>query len=98
MAMTACTTSAGMVIAKYQAKSVVKKVVVRRSNMKINDIIQEAAGLQYKGYPCTKDCSGHKAGYAWAKKRGVTNPQDCPGVGTNHNSFWEGCKSATEGK
>jgi pyrimidine deaminase RibD-like protein len=26
--------------------------------------------LQFMGSPCTKDCSGHRAGYAWSKARG----------------------------
>lgn len=64
--------------------------------MKIKDIISEA-GLTYKGYPCTKDCSGHRAGYMWAVRKGVTDVNDCP-YRTSHNSFWEGCKSKTEDK
>ena len=63
--------------------------------MKIKDIIGEAG--YYKGYPCTKDCSGHIAGYRWAQRKGIMFPQDCP-YRTSHNSFWEGCKSKTEGK
>jgi hypothetical protein len=27
--------------------------------------------LKFKGYRCTKDCSGHKAGYYWAKQKGL---------------------------
>ena len=30
-------------------------------------------GLVYKGYPCTKDCSGHRAGYEWSQARGGQN-------------------------
>jgi len=52
--------------------------------------------LMYKGYPCTKDCGGHMSGYAWAERRGVTHPGQCP-FGSS-NSFWEGCKSRGEGK
>jgi pyrimidine deaminase RibD-like protein len=26
--------------------------------------------LSFLGSPCTKDCSGHRAGYAWSKERG----------------------------
>lgn len=26
--------------------------------------------LSFLGSPCTKDCSGHRAGYAWSKQRG----------------------------
>lgn len=44
----------------------------------------------YKGYECTGDCSGHKAGYDWAQRKGITDPGDCGG---NSSSFIEGCKS-----
>lgn len=48
----------------------------------------------FNGMPCTKDCSGHKAGYEWARKKGVASPDQCGG---NSNSFTEGCRSwATE--
>jgi hypothetical protein len=26
--------------------------------------------LSFKGSPCTKDCSGHRAGYEWSQRRG----------------------------
>lgn len=26
--------------------------------------------LDFMGSPCTKDCSGHRAGYAWSRARG----------------------------
>jgi hypothetical protein len=62
--------------------------------MRATEILKE--GLQYKGYPCTKDCSGHMAGYAWAQQRNLINPADIP---TDiNNSFREGCLSFTEGK
>jgi hypothetical protein len=65
--------------------------------MKIKDIAEAPAGFTYKGYRCTKDCSGHIAGYRWASEKGIDDEYDCPGSGT-HPSFWEGCKSKTEGK
>lgn len=37
--------------------------------MRINELILE---LSFQGSPCTKDCSGHKAGYAWAQKHPMT--------------------------
>lgn len=41
--------------------------------MKINEIITEAnTGLTFYGSPCTQDCSGHIAGYKWAKKKALT--------------------------
>jgi len=63
--------------------------------MKINEITEGILGLTYRGYPCTKDCSGHKAGYEWAKLKGITHPGECPYDASN--SFWEGCKSYAEG-
>jgi hypothetical protein len=35
--------------------------------MRANEFITE---LIFMGSPCTKDCSGHKAGYAWGKLNG----------------------------
>jgi len=35
--------------------------------MKMSDIIQEAP--MFHGSQCTKDCSGHKAGYAWQNRK-----------------------------
>lgn len=49
----------------------------------------------FKGYECTKDCSGHRAGYAWAEKKGVAHPSQCTG---KSQSFVEGCKAYAEGK
>lgn len=43
------------------------------------------------GYPCTVDCSGHDAGYDWAKGKGITDPAQCSG---NSLSFIEGCRAA----
>ena len=42
---------------------------------------------------CTDDCSGHQAGYAWAKKHELTDPDECSG---NSPSFIEGCRVAAE--
>lgn len=47
----------------------------------------------YKGYPCTKDCSGHAAGDRWADVKDITDPNDCP---YSNNSFWEGCLAHTD--
>ena len=52
--------------------------------------------LYYKGYRCTKDCSGHKAGYRWAKGKKIRSTQQCPD--TVNNSFYEGCLSCAQGR
>ena len=49
----------------------------------------------FKGYACTKDCSGHRAGYEWAKRKGITDPSQCSG---NSRSFYEGCVAYAEGR
>lgn len=50
-----------------------------------------ASAESFKGYPCTQDCSGHEAGYAWAQRKGISDAADCRG---NSNSFIEGCLAA----
>lgn len=42
----------------------------------------------FKGYKCTKNCSGHEAGWDWAKEHGIDDPDACGG---KSNSFVEGC-------
>lgn len=62
----------------------------------ISQPLRESTGLMFKGYPCTVDCSGHRAGYYWAKLKGITNAAACPI--TPSNSFYEGCLSAASGQ
>ncbi len=54
---------------------------------------RQETNLEFKGSPCTEDCSGHEAGYDWASEKGITDPDDCGG---NSNSFIEGCRSYAE--
>lgn len=49
----------------------------------------------FKGYQCTQDCSGHRAGYAWAARNGVTQRSQCRG---SSQSFVEGCWAWVEGR
>lgn len=39
---------------------------------------------------CTDDCSGHNAGFDWARDKGITDPDDCGG---DSRSFIEGCEA-----
>ena len=57
---------------------------------------RKTGGLWFKGYKCTKDCSGHKAGYRWSKGKKINNVKNCP-IGVN-NSFREGCLSCAKGR
>jgi hypothetical protein len=47
----------------------------------------------YKGYWCTDDCSGHEAGYEWALKKDIRDPDECSGMS---QSFVEGCQAFAE--
>lgn len=53
----------------------------------------DASPETFHGEECTQDCSGHEAGYAWAKEHGITDPDDCGG---NSQSFIEGCQAYAE--
>ncbi len=52
-----------------------------------------AAADEFRGYPCRKDCSGHKAGYEWAIKKEIAVREDCGG---KSQSFREGCYAWVE--
>lgn len=52
-----------------------------------------AMAQTFHDYPCTVDCSGHKAGYEWAEDQGIKYEGDCSG---NSNSFIEGCYAYVE--
>ena len=68
--------------------------------MRANEFITEedkvVEALMYRGYRCRKDCSGHMAGYEWAKRNQVTDADQCP-YRPSHPSFHEGCLSYVEG-
>ncbi len=42
---------------------------------------------------CTEDCSGHDAGWEWAKQHKIYDPDNCGG---DSESFIEGCKAYAE--
>ena len=57
-------------------------------------LLAAPAAAQYSGqYGCTEDCSGHEAGYAWAERHGITDPDNCGG---RSQSFIEGCMDYAE--
>jgi hypothetical protein len=56
--------------------------------MRSREFIKE---LTFLGSPCTKDCSGHRAGYHWYKQKRV-NPQ------SRSPSFNKGAALAKSGK
>lgn len=50
--------------------------------------IEHREQISFKGYSCTVDCSGHKAGYEWASSNYISDKNNCSG---NNRSFIEGC-------
>ncbi|MDR6992455.1 hypothetical protein J2X52_002572 [Luteimonas sp. 3794] len=51
-------------------------------------VVQTRPRAEFRGYSCTSDCSGHHAGYEWARTRGISYNGSCSG---NSQSFIEGC-------
>jgi hypothetical protein len=64
--------------------------------MRASEFITEDSGLMYFGDKCTKDCSGHRAGRAWATKKGISTPNQMPFGGSN--SFYQGGTTYTKDK
>jgi len=52
----------------------------------------------FEGKDCTGNCSGHQAGYDWARDKLITDLEDCDVAGERYNSpsFAEGCRSYIE--
>ena len=48
--------------------------------------------MEFNGYPCAEDCSGHEAGYEWAEEHGITQ-DGVDNYSGNSNSFMEGMQS-----
>jgi len=48
----------------------------------------------YSRYKCTDDCSGHAAGYEWAREHEIDRDANCPEG--NSQSFHEGCLAYTQ--
>jgi len=65
------------------------KTPVSEAKKTIEDEGAKQLNKTFHGHPCTKDCSGHKAGYAWAEKKGIETVEGCGG---KSNSFTEGCQ------
>ncbi len=58
---------------------------------------QTSEAESFMGFECRTNCSGHRAGYEWAKKRDVRIEPQCPLVG-NRASFHEGCLAFVRGR
>ena len=54
-----------------------KGMIVKTAVALLMALVSMAAHAEtFKGYQCTQDCSGHKAGYAWAQR--LTRPLHLP--------------------
>lgn len=60
--------------------------------MKIRELLSE---ITFYGRTCTKDCSGHSAGHAWAISKNINKVADCASAST---SFTGGCQVAVAQK
>jgi hypothetical protein len=53
--------------------------------MKVNEILNE---LTFHGSSCTSDCSGHRAGWYWARLHQLSSQNGC---NSHSPSFNKGC-------
>ena len=53
----------------------------------------ERPALTFGGYPCPGDCTEDKAGYQWAARNRIRDPDDCTGTTA---AFIEGCRVYAE--
>lgn len=60
--------------------------------MKIRELLSE---ITFYGRTCTKDCSGHSAGHAWAGANNISKVKDCA---SSSKSFTGGCQVAVAQK
>ena len=56
--------------------------------------VSHRSGRHFCEYHCTKDCSGHEAGYRWAQRKSLASRQQCGG---KSQSFIEGCFAYVDG-
>ena len=63
--------------------------IPREVEAQIDELVDDAQSERtFGGYACTEDCSGHQAGYDWAKANSISDPETCGG---KSESFIEGC-------
>ena len=49
-----------------------RTTAVQGKKVKTNNVDEEQLDeLSFLGSECTKDCSGHRAGYEWSKRKGL---------------------------
>ena len=51
--------------------------------MRLRELLNE---LTFMGSPCTKDCSGHQAGYDWERRKKIGSPQNTPSQSFNNGT------------
>lgn len=54
--------------------------------------LQAVSQLTFMGRPCQGDCAPYMAGYRWAEREGINDPQACAGDG----EFRAGCAMYAE--
>jgi hypothetical protein len=54
---------------------------------------QQQGPMTFGEYPCPGDCAEDKAGYDWAARNAITDPDNCTGMTA---AFIEGCRVYAE--
>ena len=75
-------------------QKMVTKNVIAGLILLITSSASVAQDRNFRRYPCTVDCADESAGYAWARRRGITAPENCPPG--NSEAFLQGCRAYTE--
>lgn len=79
----------------YTAQPPAEAADVRRIKYSFYETVSPYPSTRsFGGFPCRQDCSGHRAGYDWAKKKGIRAAAQCGG---RSQSFIEGCIVFAEG-
>lgn len=78
-------------VGAQQARPIKPSIADERTDVQADALANEHR--HFHGYVCSDDCSGHRAGYDWAERKGITLEDDCP---DDSNSFFEGCLAYIE--
>lgn len=70
------------------------RVDAAADNAQASDV--DASEVEADGYSgCTDDCSGHEAGFEWARDNDLADESECSG---DSNSFVEGCEQFVQAR
>lgn len=79
----------GWVAAIWAMREPASPAELRRLSYQPRESISRTGELWFGNFPCETDCSGHIAGYEWARDKKLSRASSCEGH--NSGSFSEGC-------